>query len=138
MERVMEQAHPSHGLITTSSVGTVAEVTERIKRFLPARGVRIFAHIDFRADAMAESLELDPIQLLIVGNPRAGTPMIAARPQAAIDLPLKILVWANNTAGVKIAHNDPIYLRERHDIPIELLPKIAGLSALISQALAEA
>ncbi|MGE5288018.1 MAG: DUF302 domain-containing protein [Micromonosporaceae bacterium] len=33
--------------------------------------------------------------LVIFGNPAAGTPVMAASPLAALDLPLKVLVWAD-------------------------------------------
>ena len=31
---------------------------------------------------------------MIFGSPAAGTPVMAASPLAALDLPLKVLVWA--------------------------------------------
>ncbi len=59
--------------------------------------------------------------------------MLAA-PSAAIDLPLKILVREDNNGKVWISYNSPEYLRDRHDIPPELIPDIAGVAALVAKA----
>ena len=72
--------------------------------------------------------------LIIVGNPKGGTPLIAASPTSAIDLPLKILAWEDSEGRNWLAHNEPEYLMMRHDIPPELLKNIAGLGALAAAA----
>jgi uncharacterized protein (DUF302 family) len=33
--------------------------------------------------------------LIILGSPAAGTPVMATSPLTALDLPLKVLVWAD-------------------------------------------
>lgn len=122
------------GLITLASHRTVAEVMDRLAVLLPAHGIRIFARINFSADAAANGLSLDPTELLIVGNPTAGTPLIVARPSAAIDLPLKILAWSSVGVGTQVSYNDPGYLQRRHGFPPGLVANIAGLATLIARA----
>jgi hypothetical protein len=43
---------------------------------------------------------MPPTQLLIFGNPRAGTPVMLAAPTSAIDLPLKVLAWQDAVGKV--------------------------------------
>ena len=53
--------------------------------------------------AAGEGVTLVPCQrqlrettLVVFGNPVAGTPVMVAAPLAALDLPLKVLVWTDN------------------------------------------
>jgi uncharacterized protein (DUF302 family) len=94
----------------------------------------VFAHLDFSADAAAEGMRLRPTQLLIVGNPRAGTPLMEAQPSVAIDLPLKILAWSEDGGSTMVAYNETEYLQRRHGFPAELEKNIAGVPALVAQA----
>jgi uncharacterized protein (DUF302 family) len=59
--------------------------------------------------------------------------MLAA-PSAAIDLPLKILVWEDAEGKVGLSYNSPEYLKDRHSLPAELLPNIAVVAALAAKA----
>ena len=59
--------------------------------------------------------------------------MLAA-PSIAIDLPLKILVWEDSKGRVWVSYNSPDYLKRRHGLPEDLLPKIAVVQALVSKA----
>jgi uncharacterized protein (DUF302 family) len=47
--------------------------------------------------AREAGLELRETTLVIFGNPAAGTPVMAAAPLPALDLPLKILIWADGS-----------------------------------------
>ena len=77
---------------------------------------------------------MPPTQLLIFGSPKAGTPLMVARPGIAIDLPLKALAWEDAGGKVWLSYNSPQYLKERHQLPEDLLKNIAGIRPLIHQA----
>jgi len=77
---------------------------------------------------------MNPTKLLIFGNPQAGTPLMLAAPSAAIDLPLKILVWEDKEGKAWVSYNTPEYLMERHGMPPELLRNIAAVEALAQKA----
>jgi len=49
----------------------------------------VFARIDFAADASRAGLAMRPMQALVFGNPRAGTPLLVASPRSGLDLPVK-------------------------------------------------
>ena len=74
-----------------SVAGTVAKLTDIIS----AKGMRLSAVIDQAAEAGQAGLTLRETTLVIFGSPEAGTPVMAASPLAALDLPLKVLIWAD-------------------------------------------
>jgi uncharacterized protein (DUF302 family) len=75
-----------------------------------------------------------PTKLLIFGSPKAGTPLMLAASRIAIDLPLKILIWEDAQGKVWVTYNSPVYLQERHGLPVELLPNIGVIEALAKTA----
>ena len=64
---------------------------------------------------------------------KSGTPLMVASPTLAIDLPLKALVWEDAAAKVWVSYNSAEYLKERHNIPAELLNNIAGIAPLLQK-----
>jgi uncharacterized protein (DUF302 family) len=75
-----------------------------------------------------------PTKLLIIGNPKAGTPLMIASPTIAIDLPLKVLVWEDADSKTWISYHAPTYLQARHRLPPELVQNIAVVEALAMNA----
>ena len=57
-----------------------------------------------------------PTLLSIFGNPKVGTSLILSSRTIGIDLPLKVLIWEDNTGQVWFSYNDPKYLALRHGI----------------------
>jgi uncharacterized protein (DUF302 family) len=131
---IMSAEKQVEGLIVLESQRSVEEVVARLKQMMLARNLKIFADLDFSADAAAEALQLRPTRMLIAGNPKAGTPLIEAAPTSAIDLPLKVLVWSNADARTRVAYNDPEYVGRRHGLSAELIRNIAGFGALVEKA----
>jgi uncharacterized protein (DUF302 family) len=104
------------GLVKRQSPYSVAETTERLEAVLKAAGNTIFAHVDHSGGARAAGLELRPTQLLIFGNPKAGTWLMQDAPTMAIDLPMKFLVWQDDRGTVWVAWNSVRYLAARHGL----------------------
>ena len=122
------------GLVTRPSNHSVDQTLEKLEGLLRAKGVTIFAVIDHSGEAAKVGIEMPPTKLLIFGNPKAGTPLMLAAPSSAIDLPLKILIWADAQGKVWVTYNSPAYLQQRHHLPPELLPNIAVVEALAAKA----
>jgi uncharacterized protein (DUF302 family) len=80
-------------------------------------------------------MKMPPTQVLIFGNPKAGTPVMLAAPTAAIDLPLKALAWQDGEGKVWLSYNDPVYLKQRFGLADEQIKTIAGTGSLIEQSL---
>ena len=106
----------------------------RLEAAVALRGLTVFARIDFAADAAAAGLALRPTRLLMFGNPRAGTPVIAAEPAVALDLPLKVLVWEAQDGGVWVGYTPPEELAERHNVPPDLLVNLRVVETLAATA----
>jgi uncharacterized protein (DUF302 family) len=81
-------------MTTKESPRSVEDTVARLKGVLDSKGIKLFAVIDHSGEAKAAGLELRDTKLVIFGSPVAGTPVMAAAPLAALDLPLKVLVWA--------------------------------------------
>ena len=126
-----------NGLRVLPTQHTVADVLRRVQTLAQARGLTVFAQIDFSGDAERSGLALLPTGLIILGNPAAGTPLMAAAPTVAIDLPLKILTWHDADGYTWVAYNEPEYLQARHGFPAELTKNIAALGNLAQAAAAD-
>jgi uncharacterized protein (DUF302 family) len=126
----------TNGLISHPSPYTVPETLDRLEAILRTKNITVFARIDHSGEATKVGLTMPPTQLLIFGNPKGGTPIMLAAPLSAIDLPLKALAWQDTDGKVWLSINDPRYLQARYDLSDELLKPIAGLEALILQAIA--
>jgi len=123
-----------NGIINKASNHSVDETVAKLKGILQAKGVTLFALVDHSGEAEKAGLKMRPTKLLIFGNPKGGTPVMVAAPSAAIDLPLKILVWEDSAGKVWASYNSPSYLQQRHGIPQELLPNISVAEALAAKA----
>jgi uncharacterized protein (DUF302 family) len=114
---------------------TVAQAIDKVETALKLHGITIYARIDQRAEALKVGLSLNPLELLIFGNPKGGIPLIDANPLCALDLPLKILAWEDNQQKVWLSYSSFSYLQKRFDLPEALIQNIAGVEKIIQQAL---
>ena len=122
------------GIRRITSQHSVTATLERLEALLKERGVMIFARIDFGGDAARAGLTMRPEQMLIFGNPKAGTPLMQAVPAAGIDLPLKALVWEDAEGRTQIAYNDPQYIVRRHGLDPALAANLAAVLPLLERA----
>lgn len=121
------------GLITVPSRHGVKDLMDRLERDLRARGITIFARIDHAAGAAAVGMALRPTELLIFGNPKAGTPPMQANQTFGIDLPLKFLAWQDAENKVWLSYNDVAFLAGRHGPEGEQIPAVGALSSVSAQ-----
>jgi uncharacterized protein (DUF302 family) len=128
-------ASPGDGIVTKPSKYSVPETLHRLEAVLTAKGIKVFALVDHSGEAEKAGLKMPPTQLLIFGNPKGGTPVMLAAPLAAIDLPVKALAWQDTKGQVWLSYNDPAYIQNRYGLSAENIKPIAGLSAVIDQAL---
>ena len=119
-----------NGLVTCISSFGPKETMDRLAAAVTTRGISIMARIDHAVAAAAIGMELRPTEVLIFGNPRAGTPLMQAVQTIGIDLPLKALVWQDEGGTTWLAYDDPQWLAQRHGID-------AGLDQTL-QAMADA
>jgi uncharacterized protein (DUF302 family) len=132
-----EQSAGEHGWIQIPARSSVAATADRLEAALKARGVLVFARIDFCADAARAGLTMRPEQLIVFGNPKAGTPLMLAAPTAGLDLPLKALIWEDADGQCWIAYNDPQYILRRHGLEPRFRENLAAVVPLIESAARE-
>jgi uncharacterized protein (DUF302 family) len=126
-----------NGIIRIPSHHSVAETMDRLAAILKQNGVTVFARIDFSGDAARAGLTMRPEQLLIFGNPKAGTPLLVAAPTVGLDLPIRALIWQDIDGKVWIAYNDPQYVVRRHDLAPALAGNLAAVGPLLEWAARE-
>jgi uncharacterized protein (DUF302 family) len=117
-------------ILTKQTSRSVSDTVTRLKELLEARGIKLFAVIDQQAEAHQAGLELRETTLVIFGNPVAGTPVMAAAPLAAIDLPLKVVIWAGDDGKTKVSYTAPAALAARHHLDADLARNLAAIDSL--------
>jgi len=123
-----------NGIVTKPSNHSVDETVAKLKGILQAKGITLFSLVDHSGEAEKVGMKMRPTKLLIFGSPKGGTPLMLAAPSVAIDLPLKILIAEDADGKVWISYNDPEYLRDRHNLPENLLQNIAVVGTLAAAA----
>jgi len=130
---VSTNVQSSNGVITIDSRHSVDQTLHKLEQILEAKDIKLFALVDHSGEAQKAGMQMRPTKLLIFGNPKAGTPLMIASPTIAIDLPLKLLVWEDASGKTRISYNDPKYLKERHDVPQDLVQNIAAAGMLAAE-----
>jgi uncharacterized protein (DUF302 family) len=126
-----------HGVYRIPSRHSAGATMDRLELLLKERGVLVFARIDFQADAARAGLPMLPEQLLVFGNPKAGTPLLVAEPVVGLDLPLKALAWEDAAAQTWVAYNDPQFIVGRHGLAPTFGANLAAVIPIIERAARE-
>jgi uncharacterized protein (DUF302 family) len=108
---------------------SVADTVQRLTALIQAKGMKLFAVIDHSGEARNAGLELRDTKVIIFGSPNAGTPIMQAVPHAALDLPLKILVWADGD-HTNVTYTTPAALANRNGLGDELAAPLAAIDGL--------
>src|SRR5579859_1316921 len=114
---------------TKVSPRPVPATVSRLTGILSAKGLRVFAVIDQAAEAGQAGLELRETVLVLFGSPAAGTPVMDAAPLAALDLPLKVLIW-DDGGQPKVTYTAPETLAARYGLTPQLTARLAGIGPL--------
>ena len=122
-------------IVMKESPRSVGETVARLASVAEAKGLKVFAVIDHSGEAERAGLELRETKLVIFGSPAAGTPVMAAAPLAALDLPLKVLVW-DDRGQTRIAFTSPAALAARYGLTAELEARLAPIEPLTDAVVA--
>jgi uncharacterized protein (DUF302 family) len=121
----------ANGLTTRPSPYGPKETVDRLVASVGDHGMTVVARIDHAAAAVHAGLQMRPAEVIIFGNPRAGTPLMAVVPTLAIDLPLKALVWQDEAGATWLSYNHPAWLAERHGVGAPGGPIIQAMTAAL-------
>jgi uncharacterized protein (DUF302 family) len=120
---------PEKGVKNLESRYPVHETIDALEKLLRSKGIKIFARLDQAAEAEAVGIAMRPMELLIFGDPKTGSPLMNQYPSLAIDLPLKALAWEAEDGKVYLSFNSSEYLTERHHLAGEPFKPVEGLLA---------
>ena len=116
-------------IVTKLSPCPVAATVARFTELLADKGVKVFAVIDQAAAAREAGQDLRETVLVIFGSPAAGTPVMAAAPLSALDLPLKIVVW-DDAGQTKVSYTAPAAIGARYGLPDNMTDNLAAINPL--------
>lgn len=124
------------GIVRVKSTYSVEETVQRFESMSKEQGLNIVAIVNHQAGAASVNQELRPTQVIIFGNPAAGTPLMQCNQTAGIDLPQKALVWEDEQGQVWFGYNSPKYLSIRHQLKgcaDEALERISNALEMLAQ-----
>jgi uncharacterized protein (DUF302 family) len=126
------------GLITVASAYRVAETVDRLAAAAEAAGMQVFVRVNHAAGAAEVGMSLRPTELILVGNPRGGTPLMQDRQTAGIDLPLRALAWEDADGRVWVTTNDAAWIADRHGLGKASAAAVSAVSAGLAGIVGEA
>jgi uncharacterized protein (DUF302 family) len=119
------------GLTTIASSLGPKQTMDRLEAEIKAKGLTAFARIDHAAGAAEVGLPLRPTELLIFGNARGGTPLMQSGQTAGIDLPLKCLVWQDESGKTWLSYNEPGWIAHRHGLGAATDAAVKAMTAML-------
>ena len=127
-------------LVTKQSPHSVGTTVDRLIAAVKGAGAKVFARIDHAAGAKSVGMKLRPTQMVMFGNPKLGTPALQAAQTSGLDLPLRVVVYQDNSGQVFLAYHAPAKLSQDHGVPkgAKVLKKMTGaLNKLTNKAIAK-
>jgi len=124
------------GIINKQSKSGVKDTTDKFEEILKQKGITIYARINQQAEAAKAGITLNNIEFLLFGNPGKGGYVMAENPEAALDLPLKLLVWEDAQRQTQISYNDPNSLIQRFSVT-QQAAQLTNIEPLITLLLQE-
>jgi uncharacterized protein (DUF302 family) len=126
----------AEGIVTKASPHSVGETVARLTQRVTSKGLMVFAVIDHSGEAAKVGLDMPDTKLVVFGSPAAGTPVMLAAPLAALDLPLKVLVWADREGAVRVSYNSPAFVAQRYGLSDDLRARLEPIEALSDAVIA--
>jgi len=106
-----------NGLIIKDSPYDVETTYTKLKTIIGNNpNLKILLELDHSKNAASVDLKLNKTKIIMFGNPKLGTPLMQENQTISIDLPQKIIIYSTENSITKIAYNDPLYLKKRHNI----------------------
>ena len=120
------------GVIRVKSAYPMEETVARLKQDVAAKGIMFFSEVDQSALAAKAGITIRPSMLLTFGNPPLGTQFIAARPEAGLDWPVRLLVQQDDKGEVWAVYTDFHWIARRHGISGDAAKPFRTASGVIS------
>jgi uncharacterized protein (DUF302 family) len=108
---------------------------DRLVAALGRRGIAVFARIDHGGGARDAGLRLAEEEVLIFGDPRAGTPLMQDDPEIGYELPLRVLAW-DAGGQTRVGYRTPMELTASYAVANHK-ETLQRMDALLQALLAE-
>ena len=125
----------SSGVITTPSSESVPQTIDGLKRLMADRGYTVFNVIDHSGVAERAGIQMPDSKLVMFGKPTVGAAVMLAAPLAALDIPLKVLVWEDGNGAVSVSYNSPQFLAGRHHLDGALRAPFDAVESIVEALL---
>jgi uncharacterized protein (DUF302 family) len=96
--------------------------------------MKLFAVIDLGAVARSDQVRSADTRLVMFGNPSGAASEIAATPLAALDLPLRVVIWEDGYE-TKIGYMTPNGLATRDRSSGKLVAWLSAMEAVIDSVI---
>jgi uncharacterized protein (DUF302 family) len=130
---MLNNPQSSAGISTKRSSKSVAQTVDRLTGVIADRGFTVFRVIDHSGTAERVGVHMPDSKLVMFGKPTAG----AAVMLAALDLPLKVLVWEDGNGAVSVGYNSPGFLAERLHIDGALRAPFDAVESIVEATLGD-
>jgi uncharacterized protein (DUF302 family) len=121
-----------NGIVHLADSRSVDDVLKHLLSLLETKGITVFAVVDHSGEAVKVGFEMRATKLVIFGNPRAGTPLMLAAPDSALDLSLKILIAEEPSGRTRVSYNSVAYVRARYGLAPEVVTNIAAIEQIVA------
>ena len=128
---MLDNPQSSAGIISKHSSKSVAQTVDRLRRLIADRGFTVFNVIDHSGVAERVGVQMPESKLVMFGKPTVGAALMLAAPLAALDLPLKVLVWEDRNGAVSVSYNSPGFLAERHHVESALRAPFDAVESIV-------
>lgn len=115
-------------VVTKVSPWSMADTVARLSAVAAARGLKVFAAIDHGDEARRVGLALRDTKLFIIGSPSVSTPVIEAAPLAALDVPLRVVIWEDGHQ-TKVSYPSPAEVARRYGLDADLAATLDAIEA---------
>ena len=108
---------PDNGLqrVLADPQDDLETVWKRLLSAIESAKIPVFSIVDHKQNAAEAGLDMAGARVITFGNPAVGTTLMLEAPEAALDLPLRILA-VETPQGICLLWNDPVWIASRHGI----------------------
>lgn len=130
---------PKSNIIEKLSPFTVEQTMDNFEAIIKKKSLVIFARINHKKNAESVNMDMSNAQVLVFGNPNAGTLIMKQDIRAALDLPMRVAVYKSSDGKVYIAYHSPLTMVNNYELNgNKAIAKITkGLDALTSAAITD-
>ena len=124
-------------LVRKKSVHGVQETIDRLEEIVIGKGLSVMGRVNHRANAESVGKKMPDSQVILFGNPKAGTRVMMHDLTAGLDLPMRVLAYSDFDGNTWLVYHNPQSLKRVYDVEeCKVLDKLEkGLNAMTDAAI---